>query len=376
MNKAGLYLHIPFCLKKCGYCDFYSITRLQQQNDFVEVLIREMVLLSPQYQHLEFDTIYLGGGTPSLLSTQQLETIWQNIQHHFTVSPQGEFSIEANPGTIDQEKLSILRQIGFNRLSLGVQSFNETDLKLLGRIHSIQEIYDGYDAARQAGFKNINIDLISAFPGLTGSRFRTTLQKAAELKTEHVSCYTLIFEPNTPFYRRLKQGELQALTADEEAVFIEISNQELLKAGYTAYEISNYAVSADYFCRHNLKYWEHRPYLGLGPSAHSFISPRRWKNHRSVTRYIQSLNNDLLPITQQETLSDNDLEFEYIFLHLRLKEGLNLVDFHDRFQSDFTEKYRTPLEKLNEAGLIDFYNRQVKLSDRGWLLADEVSSFF
>src|SRR4030042_550269 len=159
MNKAGLYLHIPFCLKKCGYCDFYSITRLQQQNDFVEVLIREMVLLSPQYQHLEFDTIYLGGGTPSLLSTQQLETIWQNIQHHFTVSPQGEFSIEANPGTIDQEKLSILRQIGFNRLSLGVQSFNETDLKLLGRIHSIQEIYDGYDADRPEGFKNINIDL-------------------------------------------------------------------------------------------------------------------------------------------------------------------------------------------------------------------------
>jgi oxygen-independent coproporphyrinogen-3 oxidase len=376
MNKAGLYLHIPFCLKKCGYCDFYSITRLQQQNDFVEALIREMALLSPQYQHLEFDTIYLGGGTPSLLSTQQLEDIWQNIQHYFSISSKGEFSIEANPGTINKEKLIFMRQIGFNRLSLGVQSFNETDLKFLGRIHSLQDIYDGFDSARQVGFENINIDLISAFPGLTHERFRITLQKAAVLKSEHISCYTLIFEPNTPFYHHLKQGELPALTADEEAVFIDISNQELLQAGYTAYEISNYALSADFFCRHNLKYWEHQPYLGLGPSAHSFISPRRWKNHRSMTRYLESLANNSLPIAQQEKLSNDDLEFEYIFLHLRLKEGLNLVDFNNRFQADFTEKYRTPLEKLNGAGLIDVYNQQIKLTDQGWLLADEVSSFF
>jgi len=311
-----------------------------------------------------------------LLSPQQLQTIWQNIQQYFTVSRQGEFSIEANPGTISKEKLSLIQQIGFNRLSLGAQSFNENDLKFLGRIHSPQDIYDGYDSARQAGFENINIDLISAFPGLTHERFKNTLQKAAELRPEHISCYTLIFEPNTPFYRRLKQGKLQALTADEEAAFIEISNQELLPAGYTAYEISNYAIGSDHCCRHNLIYWEHRPYLGLGPSAHSFISPRRWKNHRSVTRYLQSLNNDWLPIAQQETLSVDDLEFEYIFLHLRLKKGLNLLDFHNRFQANFTEKYRTPLKKLNEAGLIDVHQRQVKLSGRGWLLADEVSSFF
>jgi putative oxygen-independent coproporphyrinogen III oxidase len=376
MNKAGLYLHIPFCLKKCGYCDFYSITRLQQQNDFTEALVQEMGLLSPQYKHLEFDTIYLGGGTPSLLSTKQLEYIWLNIQNYFTVSPQGEFSIEANPGTIDQERLSALRQAGFNRLSLGVQSFYESDLNFLGRIHSVREIYEGFESARQAGFENINVDLISAFPGLTGERFQSTLQKAAELRPEHISCYTLIFEPNTPFYRRLKLGELQSLSADEEAGFIEISNQELLKRGYTTYEISNYAISVDYFCQHNLKYWEHQPYLGLGPSAHSFISPRRWKNHRSVTKYIHSLKNDLLPIAQQETLNTDDLEFEYIFLHLRLREGLNLVDFQDRFRADFIEKYRIPLEKLDEAGLIDLHDRQLRLSDRGWLLADEVSSFF
>jgi oxygen-independent coproporphyrinogen-3 oxidase len=376
MNKAGLYLHIPFCLKKCGYCDFYSITRLEQQNDFIAALIKELVLLSPQYRQLEFDTIYLGGGTPSLLSAQQLETIWINIQNYFAISAPGEFSIEANPGTIDLEKLAALRQLGFNRLSLGVQSFAETDLKFLGRIHSVQEIYDGFVAARQAGFDNINIDLISAFPGLTTERFRNTLQKAAELRPEHISCYTLIFEPNTPFFRRLQLGELQALTADEEAAFIEISNQELPEAGYTAYEISNYALSTNYFCRHNLKYWEHQPYLGLGPSAHSFISPRRWKNHRSVTKYIHFLKNESFPIAQQEILNSADLEFEYIFLHLRLKEGLNLLDFQDRFQTDFTEKYRIPLEKLDEAGMINFYDQQLKLSDRGWLLADEVSGYF
>ena len=174
----------------------------------------------------------------------------------------------------------------------------------------------------------------------------------------------------------MKLGELQALTADEEAAFIEISNQELLKAGYTAYEISNYAISADFFSQHNLKYWKHQPYLGLGPSAHSFISPQRWNNHCSVTRYLESLVNNSLPIAQQEILSNDDLEFEYIFLHLRLKEGLNLIDFHNRFQADFTKKYITPLEKLNEAGLIDIYNQQIKLTDQGCLLADEVSSFF
>lgn len=376
MEKAGLYLHIPFCVKKCGYCDFYSVTRLEEQENFIQAICKEMELLSSEYQKVEFDTIYLGGGTPSLLSTENFERLWKDIHRFFHISDNGEFSLEANPGTIDQKKLTFLRRLGFNRLSLGAQSFSEKALKFLGRIHTVQDIYDGFTAARQAGFDNINLDLISAFPGLSHREFRETLIKAAELESEHLSCYTLIIEENTPFDQRRQQGEFSELSADDQVIYVEIANQELASRGYQVYEISNYARGADHFCRHNLKYWTHQPYLGLGPSAHSFFSPHRWKNHRSLSHYLQSLRRNVLPISEQETLDDRLLEFEYVFLHLRLKDGINLTDYQHRFHKNFVHSYRSSLHKLQQAGLLEMKPDQLKLSERGWLLADEVSSFF
>ncbi len=376
MEKAGLYLHIPFCVKKCGYCDFYSVTWLEEQENFIQAICKEMELLSPEYQKVEFDTLYLGGGTPSLLSTENFERLWNDLHRFFHISEGGEFSLEANPGTIDREKLTFLRRLGFNRLSLGAQSFSEKALKFLGRIHTVPDIYDGFTAARQAGFDNINLDLISAFPGLNHQEFKETLIKAAELESEHLSCYTLIIEENTPFDQRRQNGEFSDLSADEQAIFVEITHHELTRRGYQVYEISNYARGADYFCRHNLKYWTHQPYLGLGPSAHSFFSPRRWKNHRSLSHYLQSLRRNILPVSEQETLDDRLLEFEYVFLHLRLKDGINLTEYQRRFHKNFVQSYHTSLHKLQQAGLLEMQQDQLKLTERGWLLADEVSSFF
>ncbi len=374
--RAGLYIHIPFCLKKCGYCDFYSLTRLEQREDFVPALLTEIEILSDQFREMRFDTIFVGGGTPTVLDVWQLEAIWEKLHARFSIDPAGEFSIEANPGTVDFDKLSALRRMGFNRLSLGVQSFFEEDLKFLGRIHSPADVQESYSAARKAGFRNINLDLMTAFPGLTPERFRKTLQTAGRLAPEHISCYTLIFEPGTLFYRRMERGDIRPLDDEQEARFYEMAQQELFRYGYEAYEISNFARGGEYRCQHNLKYWEHQPYLGLGPSAHSFVSPRRWWNVRSLSEYREKLEQGNLPVSGQEILDPETLEFEYIFLHLRLREGIDIADYRRRFRSDFVEKYREVLQPYFRQGILEQKENRLQLTPRGWLLADQVTASF
>ena len=373
---AGLYIHIPFCLKKCKYCDFYSLTRMDQRKAFVSSLLREVEILASRFPEVRFDTVFVGGGTPTVLDISQLEAIWEAVNTFFSVDPAGEFSIEANPGTVDTEKFSALRRMGFNRLSLGVQSFSDEDLRFLGRIHTSGEALESFAAARSAGFENINLDLMTAFPGLTLSRFRETLRTAARLAPEHISCYTLIFEPGTPFYQRVKRGELQPLDDEQEARFYELAQQELSHYGYQGYEISNFARGRECRCRHNLKYWDHQPYLGLGPSAHSFVLPRRWWNVRSLSEYRKKLTEKKLPIADRENLDRETLEFEYIFLHLRLREGIDVTDYRQRFQSDFMKKYRRVLQPYIRQGIIEQENNFLKLTSRGWLLADQVAASF
>jgi len=376
MQNAGLYIHIPFCEKKCGYCDFYSITTLQRRGDFISALCREMELIAPHYSHLRFDTIFLGGGTPSILDMEQLSEIWDRLHSSFAIESEGEFTIESNPGTLTADKLAALRRLGFNRLSMGVQSFQEEDLKFLGRIHNVQDVYNNFDAARKAGFENINLDLMTAFPGLTRKRFENTLEQAASLRPEHISCYTLIFEPRTPFYARMKRGELQPLTEESESQFYETANDFLSVRGYSAYEISNFSSTKDWRCKHNLKYWEHQPYLGLGPSAHSFVSNRRWWNIRPLRSYIQTLSENKVPVSDQEELDDSTLEFEYIYLHLRLREGINTSDYQKKFRHNFLRKYKNVIQSLKEDGLLQQIGKQVTLTSRGWLLADEIAGAF
>ncbi len=269
-----------------------------------------------------------------------------------------------------------MRKMGFNRLSLGVQSFNEQDLQFLGRIHSVQEALSTFQEARWVGFTNINLDLMTAFPGLTVERFEGTLRQAVALQPEHLSCYTLILEPHTPFYSRWKKGEFTPVSQDREAQFYLQAYQVLEGAGYQAYEISNFARNPDVRCQHNLKYWSHQPYLGLGPSAHSFAEGRRWWNHRLLNRYLEALHQNQLPVAQQEVLDETTQEFEFIFLRLRLREGIPLQEFEEKFHVSFLEKYQTVLEKLFKNGLLERRNGYIALSSKGWLLADAVAQEF
>jgi oxygen-independent coproporphyrinogen-3 oxidase len=376
MQNAGLYLHIPFCERKCGYCDFFSVTTLDFRDQFVKSLLREIEMISPLYRHLNFDTIFIGGGTPSLLTAHQLSQIWDALDKSFHIVQTGEFTIEANPGTLDKEKLQNFREIGFNRLSMGAQSFNPEDLKFLERIHSVEDIYQNFEAARDAGFANINMDLMTAFPGLTPKKFLFTLQETVSLQPEHISCYTLIFEPGTPFYRKMNRGKLVQLENEQEAEFYQITLDYLNEHGFTAYEISNFSRDKQWKCRHNLKYWDHHPYLGLGPSAHSFVSPKRWWNKKSIAAYVKKVSAGSIPVEREESLSPESMEFEYVFLHLRLRDGLRFADFQERFNHDFLQKYDEALQKLADNEMIIQDDRRMRLSAKGWLFADEVSSYF
>ncbi|RMI12816.1 MAG: radical SAM family heme chaperone HemW [Calditrichaeota bacterium] len=375
-SQAGLYIHIPFCQRKCEYCDFYSITRLEEMEAFVEALLTEIRLRAPEFAGVRFATVFFGGGTPSLLGEAQLERIWAALHRHFDIDPGGEFTLEANPGTLTPEKLRFLKSLGLNRLSLGVQSFHEHELAFLGRIHTVEEVIANVGHAREAGFDNINLDLMTAFPGITEASFRSSLARAVALQPEHLSCYTLIFEPGTVLYKRMRRGEVQPLSEEEEARYYNIARQVLEGEGYEQYEISNFARGKAHVCRHNLIYWTHAPYLGLGPSAHSFFRHQRLANRRSLTAYINLLRRGELPVEFVETLSAEQLQFEYIFLRLRLREGIDLEDYRRRFGRELPQQYAGILHRLQEQQLVQLTDRTLRLTDRGWLLADAVATWF
>lgn len=376
MKEAGLYIHIPFCEKKCDYCDFYSITKLDQMDKFVQALRKEIEIRAQDFSGYVFQTIYFGGGTPSLLNENQMRHIWDSLTENFIFNNNSEISIEANPGTLTQTKLSFLKEIGFNRLSLGVQSFNPSELKFLGRINSLEEVYHTFDYARNAGFNNINLDLMTAFPGITINSFKHSITEAQKLKPEHISCYTLIFEPGTVFYKKMLHGDLIPLEDDEEASYYQIARQKLQKNGYLNYEISNFSAGEKNMCKHNQIYWKHKPYLGLGPSAHSFSQNQRQANKRSISNYISQLNKGILPVDFQESLSDEDKMFEYIFLNLRLQDGINFSEFQTLFGQDYGERFKSKIKYLSENNLIELTTDSLKLSDRGWMLADSVATYF
>ncbi|NOX37863.1 MAG: radical SAM family heme chaperone HemW [Calditrichaeota bacterium] len=375
-QNAGLYIHIPFCERKCGYCDFYSITRLDLIEAFVQALIKEMAMLAPAFESVQFQTVFFGGGTPSLLSPSQIHHIFDALYHHFTIHPDAEITLEANPGTLNREKLEHYRELGINRLSLGVQSFHPGELHFLGRIHTAEDVIHNVTLARQVGFQNINLDLMTAFPGLTPESFQKTLEQAVALQPEHISCYTLIFEPGTPFHHQLINGKMQPVPDDAEAAFYQQARQFLEKQGYLQYEISNYARGEAFICRHNCIYWEYKPYLGLGPSAHSFYDNQRRANVRSVQAYIRKLAAGQLPLQFRESLTLEQQMFEYIFLHLRLRKGLDLQAFQERFGTDFVSRYRETLDRLLENGFIEPPNGFLKLSEKGWLMADSIATYF
>jgi len=377
-SQPGIYLHIPFCEKKCAYCDFYSLTDLNLRERFVKSLCSEIRFIGQNRANttVAYDTIYFGGGTPSLLSANQIGQILETIHSVFNISENAEITLEANPGTMEQQMFAEFFAAGVNRLSLGVQSFNDDELRFLGRIHDAAQAKSALRRARKAGFENLSLDLIFSLPGQTLDSWNKNMLEAFAYRPEHISAYNLIFESGTPFYNQLQSGQIKAQPEDREIDFWNHTLDAMKASGYEAYEVSNFALSPAFYSRHNVKYWQHVPYFGFGPSAHSFQENHRWSNMRSLGGYLTELENGHLPIDFKETLTAETLEFEHILLRLRMYAGLHLADFERKFGTVFFEKYKPETSGLLDRNLAETDNGYFKLTRKGMLICDEILQDF
>lgn len=353
----GLYVHIPFCVQKCNYCDFVSFanTRMQYES-YIDILCKEM----SKYKGEEVDTIFIGGGTPTVLPPTLLEKLLFCIKKTFSVHKSCEFSIEANPKTLDLEKISIMKEFNVNRVSVGVQSFCDDQLLMLGRIHTAQDAYNTICDLKNAGFENINIDIMFSLPDQTKAIFESTLNRAISLQVPHISCYSLIVEPNTLFYTQHQQNQLNLPTDEEDRNFYEMAQDVFQRHGYGQYEISNFAKSG-YECRHNIKYWRCEEYIGVGLNAHSYIGNERFSNTASLNEYMK----ENFGTGECEVLFQKDKMFEFMIMGLRMTCGISILEFKKRFGKDIYEVYGKIIEKFVKLNLLNVEKNQIYLSQAG-----------
>ena len=390
-----LYIHIPFCVRKCRYCDFLSFASdACVREKYVDQLIREIESIPEEdagqcpenaaprlnLTGRTVETIFIGGGTPSLLPPSAIERILAAVRQVFRVEPDAEITMEANPGTLTPDSAAGYRNAGVNRLSLGLQSASEEELRLLGRIHTREQFLQSFRAARDAGFDNINVDLMSALPGQSVESYRCTLKKVCELGPEHISAYSLIIEDGTPFAKRYRQdaakreaGEKPQFlpSEDEERQMYEDTAEILSEYGYHRYEISNYA-KAGYVCRHNVGYWKRVDYIGFGLGASTLQNPLRYKNTDDLQEYLNRdfSKKELLVLTK-----DNQIE-ETLFLGLRMMEGVSLSAFEEHFHCPLTVIYPREIQKLTEKGLLRIEKDRISLTEKGIDLSNMVLSEF
>lgn len=370
-EPAGLYVHIPFCIKKCPYCDFYSITDTSFKPAFIGALMQEisMVCKVP----FLFDTLYFGGGTPSVFEPRDIGQIIKTVHKSFNILPGAEITIEVNPGTVKHEKLKSYRSSGVNRINIGVQSFQDTHLNFLGRIHSGKDAEFCIKAAQNAGFENIGLDLIYGIPGQRKQSWLFDLQRAVEFEPEHLSCYMLTYESGTPMDRDRQKGLFRPQDDHLVTDLFETTVEFLNTHGYVQYEISNFARSISKRSRHNQKYWSSVPYIGLGPSAHSFIEPERSWNHRSVIKYIKDLDTGRRPLEEKEVLTKEQQMIEAVYLGLRRTDGIHIDDFDKKFHVSFTKIFGKVIKDLEEKKLIKIYQNHCKLTCKGMLFLDSIT---
>lgn len=368
-SLPGLYVHVPFCKTKCPYCDFYSITAHDHVNPFLRALEVEARFYQEQFP--VFNTLYLGGGTPSWLGEAQLAELMKILRRHFTFTPDSEITMEANPDDIEAEKLKTYREIGINRLSLGVQSFDEDDLRFLGRRHTASQTRAAIDLIRAAGFDNLGLDLIYGLPGQTLDTWQRTLRMALRFNPEHLSCYQLTLSTGTPMGREAAQGQFVPLDEEAQREFFLFTDQFLTQRGYLHYEVANFARAEkpeagglDFCCRHNRKYWTQVPYLGLGPAAHSFSGRRRWWNFSSVEQYCMSLQRGEVPVSGQETLTPEQIRLETLYVGFRTREGVSLATIREQPRGEAV------LAELVAAGLLQIHNGRVMATPSGLVVAD------
>lgn len=362
MRNSGLYVHVPFCRTKCIYCDFYSITQIDLVGAWLEALEREARLRETTMAG--FDTLYVGGGTPTVLGSEGLTRLFAVLRAHFAFSEDAEITVEANPDDASRDLLTLLKSLGVNRLSFGVQSFDDAELLFLERRHDAAGARAALDAAIGAGFSNIGLDLIYGLPGQTKKRWLASLEEALSFSPAHLSCYQLTLEGKTPLTLLAGSGKVALPGEERERSLFLATSRYLEERGFVHYEVSNFAASEDLPCRHNEKYWTHVPYLGLGPSAHSFDGSRRWWNHRSLRDYCIALARGEAPVEDSEKLTPDQIGLERCYLGLRTRRGVALADLPDRSMP--------MVRQLRKARLVRVRGNRLVPSNRGFLVADSL----
>ena len=373
----GIYLHIPFCEKKCVYCDFYSLENMEHKDVFVSILKKEIAEGARKYQDnlRPATSVFFGGGTPSLLTPEQITSIMEQVRANLPIHPDAEITMECNPGTITKESLEGYLKAGINRLSFGIQSFNQDELDFLHRIHSPEEGKQAVQLARDAGFDNVNIDVIFALPNQSIESWQSTLEQAIALKTEHISAYSLIFEEKTPLFTMLQKGLVKPQDEEKDAGMYALTIEMLENAGYEQYEVSNFAKS-NLRCNHNRTYWRAKEYLAFGPSAHGYINNTRYWNFRNLKRYFEAVHKNGVGEASREELSLTNRLYESAFLGIR-SEGLSKMRFMKEFGIDIIEIINSSLDSyILDAFLIVQVigdDITIRLNSQGFAICDEIS---
>lgn len=370
--SLGLYLHIPYCPHKCGYCDFNSHPENREEaNRYVGALLKELKGHSLSLKDPVLSTIFMGGGTPTLLAPAQLEKILDEVQSNFNLTPDCEITIEANPATVSLQALEKIRKAGYNRISVGAQSFDEKELRLLERVHNEKEIHSTVLQARAAKFENLSMDLMFALPSQTTPKWRSNLEQAIVKNPDHLSAYNLTIEPATAFFKLHEKGGLCLPHEDIQLEMYETTLETLQDAGYEQYEISNFSKPG-MESRHNINYWNNGEYLGVGAGSSSYLNGERLKNKSSPSQYIRDVNNTGAAVESRERLEPLRAMGETLMLGLRLLKGVSIDTFENRFQVSFHKVYGKAIESLLNQELITFNQNRVALSRKGLFLADSV----
>ncbi len=371
-------MHIPFCVKKCAYCDFVSFADPAPRQAYLSALQKEIGLAASRFPVRVYDTVFIGGGTPSILSSQDMAALLCALQGAFSLTPGAEFTLECNPGTVDKEKLLAYRQGGVNRLSFGLQSAEDSLLSSIGRIHDFDRFKESFRLAREVGFTNINVDLMYGLPGQGEDQYLHTIRTVADLGPEHISAYSLILEEGTPLHRQVMAGEV--FLPEEDAVSdLQDSGRELLATlGYERYEVSNYARPGR-ACNHNINYWKNGPYLGLGLAAHSAMDIggwRRWYNHGEMDDYLAAVQKGALPIAEQRQIPQKEEMFECVMLGLRMLKGVDRPAFASRFCRDICDAYPEAVEALLALGWARVTPAALRLTEAGLDMENSALLYF
>lgn len=371
---SGIYIHIPFCRKRCHYCDFYKTTDFGQKFRLVKSLITELESRSPELADDEIHTVYLGGGTPSVLQVDELHSLLNTIRKNYRLDNSAEITLEANPDDISETKLTALREIGYNRISIGIQSFADSDLKLMNRRHNSEQAIRAVEIVKSSGFQNISIDLIYGLPNQNLEEWERNVRMAVDLDVQHISAYHLTYHEGTVFYDQLKKGHLKELPDEISLQQFEILIDVLTKAGFEHYEISNFCKPG-FYSQHNSSYWKGEKYLGIGPSAHSFdLKSRRW-NVSSIGKYLEGIENGK-PVSEAEILSEQDHYNDYIITGLRTVWGVSGKFVLNTFPENYFVHFQKIIKKYQDSGHILIQPEKVTLSREGLFISDQIMADF